>query len=352
LIINMPKPRPPHLTRETTAQGKVKWFYREGHGPRTYLKAIYGTSEFWAAYDAAARGQPLQSQSSKARFSIAWCIEQYMASRSWAKMAAESRKQMGYQLKRIEENAGAVDLRQITRKHILEGQQRRAETPSDANKYVRAMSLLCRFAVDQEWISANPVNSIGKLKTGEGFYTWVASDFAAFEAHWPFGTMQRLAYEIFLNTGLRRGDVHKFGRQHIRGQVYTVTTGKTGKVVESTITSRLAQCIEATKCGPMTFLVTPRGIPFASAQSFGNWFSEACKLAGVTGSAHGIRKGLACVLAEKRLSEAELNSFFGWSHRSGESATYIERASRTRMAARGTEVISRSFKRVREKGDK
>jgi len=344
----MPKQRPPHLTREVTKQGKVKWFYREGHGQRTYIKAVFGTKEFWEAYDAASRGVVAQSAPQPSKLTLSWCILQYMSSHAWASMAAESRKQMGYQLKRIDENAGTVDIRTLTRKHILEGHQRRAATPSDANKYTRAMSLLCKFAVDQEWIAANPVHGIGKLKTGNGFYTWVAADFSNFETKWPLGTMQRLAYEIFLNTGLRRGDVHKFGRQHIRGSLYTVTTSKTGKLVESSVTARLSHCLAATECGQMTFLVTPRGIPFASAQSFGNWFSDACKDAGVAGSAHGIRKGLACVLAENGLTEAELNSFFGWSHHSGESATYIERASRTKMAERGTNIISRSFKRLRD----
>ena len=348
MIVDMPRTRPLHLVRETSRHGKVKWYFRRGHGPRIDLAAAYGTKEFWQNYEAALHGQTQPAQTTHKRLSLAWCIEQYMNSRSWQVLAPESRKQMSYQMQRISENAGAADIRELTRKHIIEGKERRAHVPSDANKYVRAMGLLCRFCVDAEWISASPVHGIGKLKTGDGFYTWTADDFAKFEARWPVGTMQRLAYEIYLNTGLRRGDVHKFGRQHIRGGVYTVTTGKTGRVVESNLTPRLAHVMAETKCGSMTLLLSGLGIPFASAASLGNWFGDACKESGVEGNAHGIRKGLACVLAEKNLTEAQLNSFFGWSHHSKESATYIDKANRAKMAKQGSNVISRTFKTVRD----
>lgn len=336
-----------YLVREVTRHGKVKWYFRRGHGPRIEIVGEYGSPQFMANYSAALNGSQPEVASNKKQFTIAWCIEQFTKSHAWGSLANESRKQLSYQFSRLAENAGLHDFRSITRKDVLAGRDRRAGTPSDANKYVRAMAMLAKFAVDQEWISASPVHGISKLKTGNGrgFYTWTQDDFSRFEAHWQIGTMQRLAYEIYFNTGLRRGDVHKFGRQHIRGNVYTVHTSKTGRIVESVLTQRLVSAIAATECGQMTLLLTARGIPFSSAQSLGNWFGAACEEAGVAGNAHGIRKGVACLLAESEMTEAQLNAFFGWSHGSKESAVYIAQASRAKLAKQAANVLSRTFKK-------
>lgn len=337
-----------NLNLEHTRHKKAKWVYRVGHGPRKTIKGIYGTPDFWAQYEALERGDvaSVPVKTASARLSVAWCLEQLFASRRWIKLAGESRKQLSYQFTKIKNNIGKDDVRKLTRKGILKGFNNRADTPSDANKYLRAMTMLCEFCVDEEWLEASPVVKIAKLATGdgEGFYTWTRDDFAKFEAHWKIGTMQRLAYEIYFNTGLRRGDVHKFGSQHINRQSeFRVKTGKTKIVVEGDITPRLARAIEATECGELTFLLTEKTkTPFQSAQSLGNWFGPVCKAAGVPGNGHGIRKGVAVILAENKMTQAQLNAFFGWSFASKESATYIARASRKTLAKEGAAILSRT----------
>lgn len=41
-----------------------------------------------------------------------------------------------------------------------------------------------------------------------------------------------------------------------------------------------------------------------------------------------------------------MNSFFGWAHGSGESATYIEKADRAKMAG----AVSKKLTRIKRKG--
>lgn len=53
----MPRPRPPHLNRETTRHGTVVWYVRRGDGPRIRIRGEYGSPAFQAAYEAAVRGQ-------------------------------------------------------------------------------------------------------------------------------------------------------------------------------------------------------------------------------------------------------------------------------------------------------
>jgi hypothetical protein len=48
----MPRPRPPYLSREVSRHGKPVWYVRRG-GKRIRLLAKYGTREFTAEYQAA-----------------------------------------------------------------------------------------------------------------------------------------------------------------------------------------------------------------------------------------------------------------------------------------------------------
>ena len=70
-----------------------------------------------------------------------------------------------------------------------------------------------------------------KLLTGAndevGFFGWTDDELARFEAKWPVGTRQRLAFDLSLHTGFRRSDAVKIGRQHVRGR----EPSKTGDVV-------------------------------------------------------------------------------------------------------------------------
>ena len=48
MIENMPRPRPPHLHRETTRHGKHAWYVRIGKGKRVRIDGDYGSPEFTA----------------------------------------------------------------------------------------------------------------------------------------------------------------------------------------------------------------------------------------------------------------------------------------------------------------
>ena len=345
MIIDMPRKALPYLLKERTRHGTAVYYFRRGKGPRTRLKGQYGSKDFMAAYEAALVGSPIEPKASHPHLTLPWCIEQFMASPAWNRLAPESRKQMSYQFERIATNAAGHLITAVRRKDVIAGRDRRAAVPSDANKYVRAMSMLCQYAVDQEWIAASPVFKISKLatsKTGEGFHTWTDDEMAAFEQKWPIGTMQRLAYEIMRCTALRRGDVRRFGPQHVRRGEYSFRTSKTGSLVEGSILPQLSKAISATKVGDMAFLLTSHGIPFQSAASFGNWFKNACVMAGVPGSAHGLRKATSVEAAENGATEAQINAMLGHAIGSKEGAVYVAKANRKKLSKQVGNIIART----------
>lgn len=77
-------------------------------------------------------------------------------------------------------------------------------------------------------------------------------------------------------------------------------------------------------------------------EGFGNWFGEACRAAGVPGSAHGLRKALAIKLAEAGSTTAEMDALMGWSG-GGMSSLYARKASRERLAEAALERLGYSL---------
>lgn len=333
----------PHLQRETTRHGKAVWYVRVDRGPRIRLRQEFGTKEFFAEYQTAlVSGAPQQAEkTARQRGTLGWLIKEYMKSGDWTKLAKETRKQLSYQLMRVDDSSGGKHYAAVTRVHILEGQERRRHTPSDANKFVKAMRKLFKYAVAKNYVKRNPTAEVELLKYPNreiGFHTWTEEEIAKYEAYWPLGTRERLAFDILLYTGLRRGDAVTLGRQHIKDGIATIRASKNGEVITIPILPPLFMSIEATKTGDLTLLVTAYGRPFDKA-GFGNWFRHSCRAAGVPGSAHGLRKAGATRAAEAGASESQLNALFGWREGSRESATYTRKARRALLAKKSAKLL-------------
>jgi integrase len=149
------------------------------------------------------------------------------------------------------------------------------------------------------------------LPTTDGHHVWTEDECAAFEARWPRGTRERVAFDVLLYTGLRRGDAVRLGRPHVRDGVATIRTEKTGQVVTIPILPPLQASLDAGPIGELTFIAGERGRPMKK-ESFGTWFRKACNAAGVPGSAHGLRKAGATRAANNGATEAQLEAIFGW----------------------------------------
>ena len=129
------------------------------------------------------------------------------------------------------------------------------------------------------------------------------------------------------------------GRQHIRDGVVTLRTAKTGQQVTIPILPELARTISLTPTGCLALVATHDGRPMTRG-GFGNWFHEACKVAGVPGTAHGLRKACATRFAEHGATEEELKSWFGWSD--GRMASiYTRKANRGKLAMEAARKLNR-----------
>lgn len=330
----MPRPRPPHLVRETTRHGTVVWYVRVGQGPRTRMREPYGSEGFWRDYRSAVEGKPVGKPAGPATGTLSWLIARYVATAEWSDLSAATRKQRHAVYRVVETAAGAEPIKAIDRRAILAGRDRRRDRPHAANNFLKAMRGLFAWALAADYVKADPTLGI-KLLTGKnddaGFHAWTEEELARFEAKWKLGTRQRLAFDLLLYTGLRRGDAVRLGRPHVRAGEFTIRTEKTGMPVIAPILPQLAESIAAAPTGELTFIATERGTPFTK-ESFGTWFGKVCREADCPGSAHGLRKAGARRAAEAGASEAQLNALFGWADGSRESAVYTRTASRAKLA--------------------
>jgi integrase len=180
--------------------------------------------------------------------------------------------------------------------------------------------------MENEHVNSNPTEGVAFVErpTGEGFAPWDESDVELFERCWPVGTRERLVFDLFQFTGLRRGDVARLGRQHVRDGVISLDTEKTGVRVSIPLVAQLAHSIANSPTGDLAFVQMRK-------ESLGNFFRDACRAAGISKSAHGLRKLAATRLANAGASVSELQAWFAWTD-SRMPSHYTRSADRQKLA--------------------
>ena len=261
-------------------------------------------------------------------------MDRYRETGAWTVLSAATRRQRENILLHVLKTAGDKPFARIGAATISAGCERRAQTPAQARHFLDAMRGLFRWALKAGLVKADPTASVEnpQIRKGDGFIPWTEEHVDAYERRWPIGTRQRVWLDVLLYTGLRRGDVVRFGRQHVRDGVGTIKTEKSGFIVTVTlpILPVLADTLAAGPCGDLTYIVGEGGKPLTK-ESFGNLFRAACNAAGVPGSAHGVRKIAATRAANAGATVAQLEAIFGWS--GGRMASlYTRSADRKRLS--------------------
>jgi integrase len=212
---------------------------------------------------------------------------------------------------------------------------RRVGGPNAAKSLEKDLKRVFDLAVKLEWIQTNPVRLADRVKVPKtsGFHTWTEEEIEQYQAHYPLGTMGRLAIEIILWTLLRRSDASRFGPQHRKSGMIRIWNEKTKKWSWLPEAPQLTEAIDAMQRVDTTvYLLSERGTPFASPASFGMWFRRRCDEAGLPHcSAHGLRKATARRLAESGATQQELKAAGNWSQ-DKDVATYVRAADQKRLA--------------------
>lgn len=334
----MARKLPTFCYREVTVHGQVRYYFRRKKGKRTRLPE-FDAPGFWEAYARALEGQEPKQTIRAAHGTLEWLIGMYRASSDYQALSPATRRQRDNIFSGVIKSAGSAKYTSITRAGIIKGKEKRAATPAQARNFLDAMRGLFRWAVDAQLVETDPTAGVKNPRraAGAGFAVWTEEDVDAYCVRWPIGTRERVWFEVLINTGLRRGDAARLGRQHVKDGIATIQTDKTGMEVSIPLSERFFEIMRQGPTGDLAYIAGERGLPLTK-ETFGNMFRKACNAAGVKKSAHGLRKLAATRVAEAGATVAELEAIFGW--RGGTMASHYTRTvDRKRLAKQGMEKL-------------
>lgn len=319
--------------------GVHRYYFNRRGCPATALPGEPGSRLFMATYaacmdEAEVRlGKPRKGPRRVIEGSFADLAHRYYASAQYRTLAPITRATYRNEIERIIKDHGDKLVANLTRRDVKVLMGMKSDTPGAANKLLRTLRMLMGVAIEEEMRTDDPTAKMKRLKVpGDGFVSWSEDDIRKFEARHAAGTKARLAFDLLLYTGQRRGDVVKLGPKNVVGDRMNLTQGKTGTAMLIPIHPRLKSTLKTAPAGKPAFLMTEHGKPFAAA-GFGNWFRDRCAEAGLPlgYNAHGLRKAAARRLADAGCTPHEIMAITG--HKSiSEVKRYTDKADQVRLA--------------------
>lgn len=350
---------PKYVTLDTHASGRTKLVFRRNKRKRV-LPGPPFSEKFWAAYSAAMAGESLpnarEKRGSVVKGSLGELCELYFASGTFKADDVLTQSDKRGVLKSILKEPlvpggpltfDTCPLKSLTRKHVAVLRDRKAGFPNAANKRLRYLNILFKWAIDAGHMDGNPAAEVNKIRAPKGgYHVWTVEEIRRFEAAHPVGSMARMALGLLGYAGLRRSDACLAGRQHIQmieGRRWLVmpqhkNRTRQGKILEIPILPELDSLIEATPSPGLSFLTTEYGQPF-SIKGFGGRFKKWCEAAGLPHcSAHGVRKAASTIAIDNGATDAQLMAIFGW-ETAKEVLTYTRRRDRRRLAGDAIDLL-------------
>lgn len=325
----MTKIRLKYVHEYRDAQGRLRRYVRRKGLPQVALPGLPGSPEFMSAYSAAIAGAAVPVGRGFGKGSLGKLVEAYYRSIEFANLAPGSqatyRKILSPHVAR-DGHRMAADLPNVVARRVI--QEIGATRPGMANLTRSILAAIFEFAIAEGVRPDNPFKRIPtyRLKTR---HTWTDAELAAFEARWPLGTRERLAYAILLYTAQRVSDAVLLKR----GPVLTLTQKKTGTELTLPVHPALARAIKAGPSNGIYIIGDTHGRPIASG-TLTLLISKAVEAAGLPKEcvAHGLRKAALRRLAEHSATSKGIAAISG--HKTlREVERYTAKASQTRLAA-------------------
>jgi len=266
--------RPTHIDRHIDKTGRQRLYFRRRCGPRIPLRGEEGTSEFEASLAAAHRLDALlrrlPAPHDRPRRTLEGVARRYLESDRFATLAPATRAAYGRAIRRLIEHGAlrGLPVQRVTRTHIRRLLMHKADKASAAADALKKLRILFRFAINLGWCREDP--TIGFTPPAcTTRYAWSTGEIAAFEARWPVGTRERLAFDLLRHDGLR-------GHQIIVLTISDLAQRSIPPALPLTRRVPGARSYAAIPCA----LATTRGRPF-SAAGFGKFLARAIADAGL-----------------------------------------------------------------------
>lgn len=351
-----------YVVADTDRHGTVRYYFRRrGAKGKIRLPGLPYSDEFMAAYAAALAGRPQPGKAAAPDIqraplgTLEWLCASYFSSAEFTGLGSEyTRRDRRNILRAIcaeplspsdPTRIGDLPFDQMTEKSIRMLRNRKKGAPNAANNWISTISVLFKWAIEEQIATHNPARDVPKIKiSGDGYHTWSVEEIEQYERTHAVGSQARLAMALLAFTGLRRSDVITIGPQHVAADgtlcLKPQKTIRTGITVQVPILPELQQVISASQCGHLTYLISEWNRPW-SAAGFSKRFKDWCVEAGLPHcAAHGLRKAGACLAAENGATETQMMAIFGW--KTASMATkYTRAANRKKIAGASIHLLER-----------
>lgn len=306
--------RLPYIKEYTDDCGIRRRYFRRKGFKGGALPGRVGSPEFMAAYQAYVAGVPAETKVERsAKGTFGGLIADYYRSIEYANLKPSSKQLYRYALEPLREQHGHRPLQTMNRENLVGIIERvGARAPGMANLTRAVLQKMLKVALDRGQISANPLSQkVTAYKSGS-HHTWTDAELAHFEARWPLGTRQRLAYALLFYTGQRSGDVVRMRRADITGGAIRVVQEKTGVELSIQIHSDLAAAIKAGPSKGLNLIGDAYGRPIKRA-ALSHLMRQAIRAAGLPARCvpHGLRKATLRTMAEHGASAKQLAAVSG-----------------------------------------
>jgi len=281
-------------------KGRVYAYYRRA-GSRHPLPSPIGSPSFMATYNRIHAGYEREAPPrAPLKGSLGDCVARYRKDAAYAGLSPAARSDYDRYLDLLEggdkdrglEALRDYDIATLDWPFIKRVRSLYAATPRKA-EYIRSMlSILCEVAIEEGYRKDNPCNGRKRLKGGDGHRPWEESEVEAFRQRWPLDSRERVAFELALNSGQRRGDVIAMTRAHYRDGQISVTQEKTGNRVWMPASQALREALDPflARHSQIVLLATGQDAGFTKS-SFSKFIRAAMTEAGLPSDCtmHGLR---------------------------------------------------------------
>jgi integrase len=324
--------------------GNDRYYVRKAGRPKIRIREPFEdaggniTPEFMKAYfDALATLEGVKAPPKTPREkTFFWLVDQYLRSEEFKRYDELTKADKRGVLNRFCQTAGELPYAAYRQEDVERSRDKRSSTPGAADKLVKYLRVMFKWAVAKKHAQQNPAIGVSKINTETaGWHTWTPAEVDIYRKRHKIGTKARLALEIMINIGARISDAARIGRQHeaegwLKFVAWKNRNKKSRKTIECPITPDLAAALATTPTGDMTYLVNDLGRAF-TINGLGNKMRDWCDAAGLPQcSSHGLRKAAAVILAENSATAPELCALFGWS-KLETAEIYIREAQKRKM---------------------
>ena len=227
-------------------------------------RALFGSVEFIAAYQVAMAAKPPPVGAARTiAGSVNAVIVSYYQSAEFKGSRASAARVYRNILERFREAHGDKSAVGMRTKHVRKLMAEKAATPDAANRMLGMISILMEQAIALGLRDDNPCVGVKKLKhKGGDFATWNEDQIAAYRAHHPLGSRERLVLELALG----RGDLVRLGWRHVGNGAITIKQSKTGATVAVPIVSKLQAALDQAARDTLAFVVQANGRPLGAPE--------------------------------------------------------------------------------------